>query len=329
MLSPNMSKKKPQPVSRLAIIGFGEAGGIFGEDFARRGIDVSVFDTLLNSKGHRPQMLAKARACGVRAANNFEDCVRDAELVISAVTASSTLDVAKKAAALVHAGQIFLDINSVSPETKRKAAKHFAKRSAKVGNAHFVEAAVMAAIPGQRLKVPMLLGGAHAEEASARLRSLGMNATALSDQVGVASAVKMCRSVIMKGLEALAVECLLAARCYGAEDKVLESLAATYAGWGWDDRLPDYLISRVAEHGLRRAAEMREVARTLHSVGITPTMSFAAADRQEKLVREMAARGLQFDPGTPFSWRSLADTIARKSAPRSKKKILSKSARQK
>jgi 3-hydroxyisobutyrate dehydrogenase-like beta-hydroxyacid dehydrogenase len=316
MPSSNMSKTKPQPINRIAIIGFGEAGSIFGNDLARQGIDVSIFDILLNSKRHRPRMLAKACSCGVRTADNLKDCLRDAELVISAVTASSTLDVAEKAAPLLHSGQIFLDINSVSPETKRKAAKHFEKRSAKNGQAHFVEAAVMAAVPGQRLKVPMLLGGAHAEEASAWLRSLGMNVTALSDQIGVASAVKMCRSVIMKGLEALAVECLLAARRYGAEDKVLESLAATYPGWGWDDRFPDYLIGRVAEHGLRRAAEMREVARTVRSVGITPSMSLAAAGRQEELVREMAARGIQFDPGTPFSWRALAEAIARKSAAR-------------
>jgi 3-hydroxyisobutyrate dehydrogenase-like beta-hydroxyacid dehydrogenase len=324
-----MSKTNLQPIKRIAIIGFGEVGGIFGNDFARQGIAVSVFDILLNSKRHRPQMLAKARACGVRAANDLKDCVRDADLVISAVTSSSTLGVAKKVASLLRSGQIFLDINSVSPETKRKAAKHFAKRSAKTRKAHFVEAAVMAAVPGQRLKVPMLLGGAYAEVTSARLRSLGMNATALSDQIGVASAVKMCRSVIMKGLEALAVECLLAARRCDAEDKVLESLAATYPGWGWNDRLPDYLISRVAEHGLRRAAEMREVARTVRSVGITPIMSLATADRQEKLVREMAARGIQYKPGNAFSWRELADATARKSAPRPRKTILGKSARQK
>jgi len=313
-----MSKTKAQPIRRIAIIGFGEVGGIFGRDFAERAIPVSIYDILLNSNRHKEKMLAKARACGVRATNNLKDCVRDAELVVSAVTASSTLEVAKRAGALLHNGQIFLDINSVSPETKRKAAQHFEKRGAKSRQAHFVEAAVMGAVPGQRLKVSMLLGGAHAEEASARLRSLGMNATALSDQIGIASAVKMCRSVIMKGVEALAVECLLTARRYGVEDKVLESLAATYPGWGWNDRLPDYLISRVAEHGLRRAAEMREVARSVRSVGITPLMSLAAADRQEKLVREIAAHGIYHKAENAFSWRSLADATTREQARRSK-----------
>ena len=145
-------------------------------------------------------------------------------------------------------------------------------------------------------------------ETAERLHSIGMNATALSDRIGVASAVKMCRSVMMKGMEALAVECLFAARHYGAEDAVLESLAATYPSLGWKDHLPDYLISRVAQHGRRRAVEMREVAETLQAVGIDPTMALATARRQEQLVVEIHENNIRLD-GNNFSWRSLADAI--------------------
>jgi 3-hydroxyisobutyrate dehydrogenase-like beta-hydroxyacid dehydrogenase len=308
-----------QPIQRIAIIGFGEVGGIFGSDFAKQGIQVSVFDILLHSRKHRQPMLLKARTCGVTAANSLKDCLSHAELVISAVTPASALDVVKQAVPILRPGQIFLDINSVSPETKRKAATHIKSGKVRKSKPHFVEAAVMAAVPGQRLKVPMLLGGAYAVEASAQLRSVGMNATALSDQIGVASAVKMCRSVMVKGLEALAVECLFAARQYGAEDSVLHSLAATYPSLGWNDHLPDYLISRVASHGLRRAAEMREVAQALRSVGMKPIMAMAIAERQERLIREMDNRALSFEPNTPFSWRSLADAVLRERARRSKK----------
>jgi 3-hydroxyisobutyrate dehydrogenase-like beta-hydroxyacid dehydrogenase len=313
-----MHETKLQPIQRIAIIGFGEVGGIFGHDFARQRTDVSVFDILFNSKRHKQAMLSRARACGVTATDSLKNCVRDADLVISAVTASSILDVAKQVAPHLRTGQIFLDLNSVSPETKRKAAKHIEKRTAKSNRAHFVEAAVIAAVPSLRLKVPILLGGPHATQAAERLQPLGMNATALSSEIGIASAVKMCRSVMMKGLEALTVECLFAARRYGAEDKVLESLAATYPGFDWRDRLPDYLISRVAEHGLRRAAEMREVARAVRSIGIKPSMAMATADRQEKLAVEMAALRIHYEPGKPFSWRSLADALARKQSPRPK-----------
>ena len=293
-------------IHRVAIIGFGEAGGIFAHDFARQGLDVSVFDILFNSNRQRKRMLKKAQTCGVTAADNLKQCLHKAELVISAVTASSTLDVAKEAGPILGKGQLFVDINSVSPETKRKAAGYVERRRAR-----FVEAALMAAVPKQRLKVPMLLGGPHALEAAERLQKIGMNATPLSDQLGVASAVKMCRSVIIKGLEALVIESLFAARTYGAEDKVLESLAASYPEMGWEDHLPDYLISRVAAHGHRRAVEMREVAQTLQHAGIEPTMALATAQRQEQLVCAMARRKIAFDSAERFSWRSLTDAIAR------------------
>jgi len=300
------------PIQRIAIIGFGEVGGIFGHDFARQKIDVCVFDVLFASKRHRPKIMSKAEKCGVRTAENLRECLCDAELIISAVTSSSSKDVAKNAGPVLRDKQTFLDINSVSPEAKRKAAS-YVERS----GAHFVEAAVMAAVPGPRLQVPILLGGAHAVEAAERLRAIKMNATAFSDQVGIASAVKMCRSVMVKGFEALAVECLFAARQYGADDAVLESLAATYPSLGWKDNLPDYLVSRVAQHGQRRATEMREVAQALRAVGLRPTMALAAAERQQRLVTEMAKRGIRFDCGQ-FSWRALADALAHGKRHRSK-----------
>jgi 3-hydroxyisobutyrate dehydrogenase-like beta-hydroxyacid dehydrogenase len=291
-------------IQRIAIIGFGEVGGIFGRDFSQQGIDVSVLDILFHSAESRDAMLSKAQECAVRACDNLSECLRDAELVISAVTATSALDVAREASPILRSDQFFLDINSVSPGTKRGVAAHIERK-----HARFVEAAVMAPVPGLRLKVPMLLGGPHAAELAPRLQSIGMNATPVSEAIGVASAVKMCRSVMIKGMEALAVECMFAARRYGAEDAVLASLAATYPQMGWQDRLPDYLISRVAEHGKRRAAEMREVAEALRDVGIDPLMAEATAERQDGLVSEMADRRIDYKTKTPFSWRALADAI--------------------
>jgi 3-hydroxyisobutyrate dehydrogenase-like beta-hydroxyacid dehydrogenase len=301
------------PIHQVAIIGFGEAGGILAEDLAKRGMNVSVFDILFNSNRRRQPMLSKAHACRVTAAGSLKDCLHQAELVISAVTASSALEVAKEAGPMLGEGQLFLDINSVSPETKRKAARNIERRRAR-----FIEAAVMSAVPTHRLQVPMLLGGPHAFEAAERLQKIGVNATPFSHQLGVASAVKMCRSVVIKGLEALVIESLFAARMYGAEDKVLESLAVSFPGMGWADHLPDYLISRVAEHGHRRAEEMREVAQTLRHVGIEPVMALATAQCQEQLIGKMAKRRVAFDSAKLFSWRSLSDaavTPRRRSRP--------------
>jgi 3-hydroxyisobutyrate dehydrogenase-like beta-hydroxyacid dehydrogenase len=291
-------------LQRIAIIGFGEAGTILGEDLTRAGCAVSIYDVLLEDAVRREALIERARRAGVRVCADTPAAVTDADLVISAVTASASGAVAALAATALQAGQVFLDINSVAPATKLQSA-----RSVERSGADFVEAAVMAPVPPQRLAVPMLLGGARSGEIAQALRGLGMNATAIADRVGVAAAVKMCRSIIIKGIEALTVESLLAARQLGAETEVLASLHRSYPHMGWQAALPDYLVSRVAEHGLRRAAEMREVARMLDEIGIAPTMAAATAQRQDALVAHMAARGVHYPRDRAFTWRELADAL--------------------
>jgi 3-hydroxyisobutyrate dehydrogenase-like beta-hydroxyacid dehydrogenase len=168
----------------------------------------------------------------------------------------------------------------------------------------------MAPVPPQRLAVPMLLGGRRAGRLAAALKALGMNATAVAEEIGTASAIKMCRSIMIKGLEALTVECLFAARRFGAEDAVLASLDKTFPSMGWNAKLPDYLVGRVAEHGRRRAAEMREVALTVEDVGVSPLMATATAQRHDALVDRMAAAGLTYPADGKFLWRVLADALA-------------------
>ena len=297
-------------IQRVALIGFGEVGGIFGQEFASAGASVTAYDILIHSESSRSAMLAKATAAKVRACESLEEAVRGADLIVSCVTAASALEVAGNAAPFLRSGQTYLDINSVSPETKREIAGTLAATPAT-----FVEAAVMAPVPPQRLKVPMLLGGAGAAAAAPRLAAIGMNAKAVSDRVGVASAIKMCRSIIIKGLEAITVESLFTARRYGAERQVLESLHATYPDMGWTGALPDYLISRVAEHGKRRAAEMREAAETVTDAGLDPLTALGTAQRQDWLAQTIAELGLPVPKGEKFAWQELADAIAEAISP--------------
>lgn len=301
------------PIRQIALIGFGEVGGIFGHDFAAAGLGVSTFDILLNAEPSRSAMLDKAKSANVLPCDTLEEAVRGADMVISAVTASSAADMARNAAPLLRGGQTYVDLNSVSPDTKREIA-HTLSESA----ASFVEAAVMAPVLPQRLKVPMLLGGASAATAAERLQAIGMNVKPVSDRIGVASAIKMCRSIIIKGLEAITVESMFAARRYGAEKQVLESLAATYPGMGWDGTLPDYLISRVAEHGKRRAAEMREAARAVADAGLEPLTALATAQRQDWLAQVIAEFSLAVPKGEGFAWQELADAIAEATSPQDK-----------
>ena len=290
---------------RIALVGCGEAGSILGAELVAAGRDVVSYDILFEAPAARAAMLERAGQAGMATADSLGAALEGADLVISAVTASSSADVAGDACKLLRAGQIFLDINSCSPDTKRSNA-----RAVESSGADYVEAAVMAPVPPQRLKVPMLLGGRRAQEFLPALQALGLNVSFIATEIGVASAVKMCRSVVIKGLEALAVESMLAARRFGAEKEVLASLQGTFPHMGWQEKLPDYLISRVAEHGRRRAAEMREVAHTLESVGVEPTMARATAVLQDALVDAMAAHGVDYPHGQAFSWRWLADALA-------------------
>ena len=291
-------------LSRVAVIGFGEAGGILGSELAALGrFPVATYDILLADPARRGAMEAKARAAKVESAASLATALTGADLVISAVTAGEARKVAEEAAGLLRPGQILLEINSVSPETRRGNAARI-----EGAGADYVEAAVMAPVPPQRLRVPMLLGGKRAAELAECLTGLGMKADAVATGIGTASAIKMCRSIMVKGLEALTTECLLTARRYGAEDAVLASLEATYPGIGWNGKLPDYLVSRAAEHGRRRSEEMGEVVQTLLDAGIDPVLSRAIAQRQAWLPQAMQEAGIAYEE--PFSWRKLADALA-------------------
>src|SRR5262249_61938414 len=109
---------------------------------------------------------------------------------------------------------------------------------------------------------------------------LGFSARVFSGMIGQASAVKMCRSVIIKGTEALLIESMLAARLYGVEKPVLDSLSDLLPVGDWE-KLARYFISRSLEHGVRRAEEMRDSAVTVAEAGVEPLMTRATAARAD------------------------------------------------
>lgn len=288
----------------LTLIGFGEAGAIFGEDLAASGVIVYAYDRLQENPSTRAALYDKADQCGVLLCDSFAHAIALADWVISAVTADEALAVAQAAAVLMRPDQLFIDINSVAPSTKRAAFAAMQRHG--VG---YIDAAVMAPVPPQRLKTPILLGGAVAGQVAEQLAALGMNVRRVANEVGVASAIKMCRSIMIKGLEALTTECLSTARQYQAECEVLASLHESFPQMGWDSTLPHYLISRVAEHGRRRSEEMKEVAKTSTDMGVVPNMSLAIVNAQRGLVDAMVDADLDYPNIEPFDWLNLVDTL--------------------
>jgi 3-hydroxyisobutyrate dehydrogenase-like beta-hydroxyacid dehydrogenase len=260
----------------LTLIGYGEVGQIFAREFLKRGdIRVTAYD--LKFDGPDGQALKdRAQAAGVTPASGHAAAAQGADLVISAVTASSALPVAEQAATYLKPGQTFFDINSASPGSKTRAAK-----AVNACGARYVEGAVMAPVPGPDLKVPILAGGPAAEEVAILLNKIGMNVTAVTTEPGRASAMKLCRSIMIKGIEALIVDCAAASKKWDVQRVVFASLEASFPGIKFDELAP-YMAQRVNQHGIRRAAEMREAGMMLDDLGMDGSLSRAVADAQER-----------------------------------------------
>jgi 3-hydroxyisobutyrate dehydrogenase-like beta-hydroxyacid dehydrogenase len=291
---------------QLALIGYGEVGRILAEDLRARDHAVRAYDIALASKDGEA-MRAHARSSGVVLTESHADAVRRAELVVSAVTARQTVPAARACADALPAKCFFLDLNSASPGEKIGAAAIVTS-----GKGRYVEGAVMTSVPPHRTKVPLLLGGSHAAALEPLLIELGFAPKIASSKLGVASATKMCRSVIIKGMEAMVVESFTSARHYGVEDALIVSLRETFPEIDWEKQAA-YFFQRVIEHGRRRSEEMREVALTVRDVGLEPWSATATAERQA-WVAELAERKVFGEPGRKNfarspDWRTEADRI--------------------
>lgn len=267
---------------KIALIGYGEVGRILAEDLRGTGNTVTAFD--LDLEVDRV-MRDHAASHGVALATSHVDAVRHAELVVSAVTASQTVAAAQACAGALSSEAFFLDLNSASPGAKIMAAKRVT-----MGGSHYVEGAVMASVPPYRIAVPLLLGGPDAAALAPVLQGLGFVPTVASDELGVVSATKMCRSVLIKGLEAMVVESFTTARHYGVEEAVIASLVETFPGVEWE-RQAAYVFQRTIEHGRRRSEEMREVAVTVREAGLVPWSASSTAERQAWMA-DLADKGV-------------------------------------
>ncbi len=293
-------------IRSIALIGYGEVGRILAEDLRAQQVAVCAFDLKFGNAQGDP-LRAHAQTHGVTLASSHEKAVQGADLVISAVTASQAVPVAQACAPHLQPQAFFLDFNSASPGAKIGAAA-----VVNAAGGRYVEGAVMTSIPPYRIKVPLILGGPHAHVLHPLLQPLGFAPQLGSATLGLASATKMCRSVMIKGMEAMVIESFTAARHYGVEDALIASLQETFPGIDWE-RQGAYFFQRVIEHGRRRAEEVREVAATVRDAGLTPWSASGTAERQA-FIADMAEQGVFGARGTPTfaraaNWRVEADRL--------------------
>lgn len=281
----------------IGLIGFGEAAGAFlsgwGLGGSRR---VRAFDIKTLDPGKAPAMAARSAAAGVIACATPGEAVSGVAIAFCLVTADQALAAAEAAAPGLDPGTLWLDGNSCAPGTKRAAAGVI-----EAAGARYVDMAIMAPVYPARHETPVLLAGPAAATAAARIAALGMRPRVAGPQVGDASTIKMLRSVMMKGMEALTAECVLAARRAGVEEAVLASLQASDPGFDWTARSA-HNLERMMVHGERRAAEMHEVAATLRELGLPDRLAAATAEWHA----DLGGLGL---PGGPDDLGDRADRI--------------------
>jgi 3-hydroxyisobutyrate dehydrogenase-like beta-hydroxyacid dehydrogenase len=267
----------------IALIGFGEVGQTFARGWLGNDtIDLAAYDPRFKGEFALRQ---KARELAVKVADSAPDAVAGASIVFSAVTASEAETVAQDAAHHLQNGQYFLDVNSAAPSTKQRAARHV-----EASGAHYVECAVMAPVLKPGLAVPILTGGPSAQAVSSMMNALGMNLSPVAEEFGRASAMKLCRSIMIKGLEALMVDCAAACEKQDVKAYVFASLTETFPSIDWPT-LAQTMRERVATHGVRRSAEMREAGEMLTAIGMNPQLAYAVADAQLRGARSKGSAG--------------------------------------
>ena len=261
----------------ITFIGFGEAAMTFAEGLPAA---ARAYDRKTDTDEMRRAKLGEYERLGVEGNGTNQAAVTDAGVILSLVTADQALTAARETARSIAAGALFLDMNSVAPATKAVAAEAITRAGGR-----YVDAAIMAPVRPKARGVPVLLSGPAASDAAAALKLFGFSdIRVVGDRIGQASAIKMIRSVLVKGIEALSAEMILAADAAGVVDEVIASLNASWPGMDWADKA-DYALDRMMVHGLRRAAEMEEVAKTLADLGTGAAMTRGTIERQHAIGR--------------------------------------------
>jgi 3-hydroxyisobutyrate dehydrogenase-like beta-hydroxyacid dehydrogenase len=262
---------------RLCFIGFGEAGQAIASGLREAGVESIAAWDILFPKAEGAKLKSAGEAIGARRASSAADAVTNSDIIVAAVTAASSLEAAQSVAPHITGNPYYLDVNSVSPGRKQDTARLLE------GTARYVDVAILAPIHPKRHKTPLLLAGEHAESVLPILiDELEMQGAITSDQVGAAAALKMIRSVMIKGIEALTAECFMAAERAGIADEVAASLKNNYPTLDWPSVI-EYNLERMASHGIRRADEMEQSAATLTELGIEPLMTNGTVARQRQL----------------------------------------------
>jgi 3-hydroxyisobutyrate dehydrogenase-like beta-hydroxyacid dehydrogenase len=266
--------------TRWGLVGFGEAGRVIGSALAASGADLAVHDRLLLDPGRGPGLADAVRTAGARPVPHIAG-LADRDVVLSLVTPATAVAAAEEFAAAARDGVLYVDLNSTAPQVKESVAG--ALPTARVVDGVMTGGGIQ--LDGSR--IPISLAGPDAAEAAGLLSGAGFTAAVVGERVGAAAALKMLRSVVIKGLEGLWTEALLAAAGMDVVEPLLAMVEETLDRWPTRDFATMLVTTHVAHAG-RRQVEARMVRDTVAGTGVQPLMSAALVARQEA-----TARGLE------------------------------------
>jgi 3-hydroxyisobutyrate dehydrogenase-like beta-hydroxyacid dehydrogenase len=241
------------------VLGLGEAGGRLAADLVALGMEVRGYDP--DPTREFPSLSAPAAAAA------------GSDVVLSVCGARAALDAATGCLPALTEATIYADLNTASPELKRELA-------AVVGGvgARFADVALLGPVPAHGLQAPVLAAGDGARAFAEVFEPLGTPVTVISEEAGDAAAMKLVRSVFMKGLAAAVVESMEAAERAG------------HAGW-----LADEIVAMIGRpfferalegsrmHAARRVDEMEAARDLLVELGVEPRIASASAAQLAEL----------------------------------------------
>ncbi|MBT8355391.1 MAG: DUF1932 domain-containing protein [Desulfofustis sp.] len=257
-------------MEKLGFIGFGGAGYGLSKGLRESGqIDITFFDLMRNDESVGPVLSRRADETGARSCSSVAELIDSAGIIISCVPGAFALKVAEEAALHLKSHHLFVDVNTTSPKTMGLVYE-----ALRESGSTFVDVAMMGAVPAFLHRVPCLASGTGAQMFKSCMEPYGMDITWVGEEPGQATAIKMLRSVFMKGLLALLIETLGATHRYGVDKIVLESLARTMAKNDFLGIVRQQLAKGVIS-AERMTHEMEAVVQTLVEMGAPATMSAA------------------------------------------------------
>lgn len=286
---------------RLGFIGFGEAASRFAQDFSAAGIrGIVAYSPSAAGAPRDGPLVMRARAAGVELLPTPRAVCERASLVISLTPGAAALSALRKVRPHLTRDHIYVDASTSSVRDMERAARLLEGRTA------FVDAAVMDPVPMNGIKVLTVASGSHAEAFRSRLAPYGMNIVVVSDKPGAASAMKLMRSVCMKGIAALLLESLEAGQRYGITDALATDIARFIDSRPFEEIMKRWVCG-TAIHAGRRVHETSESIALLRALGASSRMTRAT----RTMLQEIADMGLRerFDAREPATIAPVLEAI--------------------